>query len=252
MVLAINEDALMWMAPFGLFGMLFLLGVVMYAGWAERREDKRRWSGVSSRLAELGLKVVVAPRPPRLGQEDANPDSAEVLRFLKDLRQSCWQPPSRIKAVRWLAQGEADGRHVRLAEIELLRRGQSTVYVENFLLTEAPGHWPDFCLVRKEAARGMAARGRIALKQRVWITLAPVKVLLMTRSERVSEALRSESLDRDCEGFPRDEEWFVTAGVICCHWSQPLNGDRPEQMVRRVEEFVGLMERHMLRMPRGL
>lgn len=252
MVLAINEDALMWMAPFGCAGLPILIGVILYMSWAERREDKRRWNEMSSRLGELGLKVVVGPRPPRPGREEENPESAEVLRFLTDLTASCWQPPSRIKAVRWLAQGEADGRRVRLAEIELLRRGQSTVYVENFLLTEAPGHWPDFCLVRKEAARGMASRGRIALKQRVQITLAPVKVLLMTRSERVSDALRSESLDRDCEGFPQDEQWFVTGGMLCCHWSQPLNGDRPEQMVRRVEEFVGLMERHMLRMPRGL
>ena len=74
----------------------------------------------------------------------------------------------------------------------------------------------------------------------------------MTKSRQVSEALGTESLDRDCAAFPADEQWFVTGGAICCHWSQPLNGDRPERMVRRIEEFAALMERHMLRLPRAL
>lgn len=252
MVLAFNEDALTWMAPFGLLGLAVFLGLWVHSWWAESREDKKRWGEVSSRLETLGLSVALSPTARRRKGDAPDPVREEVKGFITELSHSCWHPPSRIKSVRWFARGNADGRAVRMAEIEFIRRGKGMVFVENFLLTAAPPHWPDFCLVHKEAARGLVGGGLKRLKHRARIALSREQWMLMTRSRGVDQALRTQSLLSDCAEFPADEQWFVAQGRLCCHWSQPLNGERPERMVRRVEEFVGLMERHMLRLPRAL
>ncbi|HYD00216.1 MAG TPA: hypothetical protein VEB22_03240, partial [Phycisphaerales bacterium] len=67
-----------------------------------------------------------------------------------------------------------------------------------------------------------------------------------------AETLHSDRFLDDLDTLPGDEQWFVRGGWLTCHWSQPLNGDRPERMARRIDEFVSMMERHMLRLPRGL
>ena len=217
--------------PFiGLAGLVAALVGWAWFVWQERKENKARWGRFQQRLLPLGLVTELQPRLSRLD------DGSDLSRFLQQLVNHTWQPESRVQRVRWLAQGIVDDRLLRMAEIELFRRRERNTFVESFAMVQA--HWLQFCLFRRREAQRHAWESGASPIDHWKLLMNRSKVVMLIGPDGRAETLHSDRFLDDLDTLPGDEQWFVRGGWLTCHWSQPLNGDRPERMARRIDEFV--------------